>query len=255
MRDRRRAQDKHEGKQRDKGPPHDAPSDPVGFHRHPANPHSSVDTWRLRTVRPFTRPDRRRSSLFLEPRSQRKSHIYGPPDGRPAMDRRKILLLIFDGLGDRPIPELARQTPLQTARKEHLDWFAANGVNGLMDPIAPGVEPGSDTSHLALAPAPEAPQLEGGVRVLFRAGTEHRAALVLRGASLSPHVTDSDPHEEGAVVASGAATESNGGATAHAVNAFTRECFRILKDHPINMERAKAGLPPANMVLLRGAGS
>jgi 2,3-bisphosphoglycerate-independent phosphoglycerate mutase len=229
------------------------------------------------------------------------------------MDRRKILLLIFDGLGDRPIPELARQTPLQTARKEHLDWFAENGVNGLMDPIAPGVKPGSDTSHLALfgydslavytgrgpfeaagvgipvrrgdiafrcnlatvdsnmrvmdrragrikdgthdlAAALDGLQLDGGVRVLFRAGTEHRAALVLRGAGLSPHVTDSDPHEEGAVVASVAATESDGGATAHAVNAFTRECFRILKDHPVNMERATAGLPPANMVLLRGAG-
>src|SRR3989304_562667 len=66
------------------------------------------------------------------------------------MDRRKILLLIFDGLGDRPIPELRRQTPRETARKEHLDWFAANGVNGLLDPIGPGIRAGSDTSHLAL---------------------------------------------------------------------------------------------------------
>ena len=57
------------------------------------------------------------------------------------MDRRKILLLIFDGLGDRPIAELGRQTPLQAARKEHVDWFAANGVNGLLDPISPGVRP------------------------------------------------------------------------------------------------------------------
>jgi len=102
--------------------------------------------------------------LFPEPRSQRKSHIYGPPDGRPAMDRRKILLLIFDGLGDRPIPELARQTPLQTARKEHLDWFAANGVNGLMDPIA----------HLALA---------AGAFLLIHVvpSSPLRAALVARG--------------------------------------------------------------------------
>ncbi len=40
------------------------------------------------------------------------------------MDRKKILVLIFDGLGDRPISELGRQTPLQAARKENLDWFA-----------------------------------------------------------------------------------------------------------------------------------
>src|SRR3990170_7559372 len=66
------------------------------------------------------------------------------------MDPRKILLLIFDGLGDRPVPELGHKTPLEAAPKPALDWFAANGVNRLVDPIAPGVRPGSDTSHLAL---------------------------------------------------------------------------------------------------------
>ncbi len=63
---------------------------------------------------------------------------------------RKILLVVFDGLGDRPIKDLGNKTPLQAAATEHLDWFAANGASGLLDPIAPGVCPGSDTSHLAL---------------------------------------------------------------------------------------------------------
>src|SRR6266704_2866482 len=66
------------------------------------------------------------------------------------MDSRRILLVIFDGLGDRPLTELGHKTPLEAARKPNLDWFAANGVNGLVDPIAPGVPAGSDTSHLAL---------------------------------------------------------------------------------------------------------
>ncbi len=66
------------------------------------------------------------------------------------MDRRKILLIIFDGLGDRPITELGHKTPLEAAPKPNLDWFAANGMNGLLDPIGPGVRAGSDTSHLAL---------------------------------------------------------------------------------------------------------
>ena len=65
------------------------------------------------------------------------------------MDRRRILLIIFDGLGDRPITELGHKTPLEAAPKPNLDWFAANGVNGLLDPIGPGVTAGSDTSHLA----------------------------------------------------------------------------------------------------------
>lgn len=66
------------------------------------------------------------------------------------MDSRRILLLIFDGLGDRPVTELGHKTPLESAPKPNLDWFASNGANGLLDPIAPGVRPGSDTSHLAL---------------------------------------------------------------------------------------------------------
>jgi len=63
---------------------------------------------------------------------------------------RKILLVVLDGLGDRPIKDLGGKTPLQAAATEHLHWFAQNGATGQLDPIAPGVCPGSDTSHLAL---------------------------------------------------------------------------------------------------------
>lgn len=63
---------------------------------------------------------------------------------------RKILLVVLDGLGDRPIKELGNKTPLQVAATRNLDWLAEHGASGLLDPIAPGVCPGSDTSHLAL---------------------------------------------------------------------------------------------------------
>lgn len=63
---------------------------------------------------------------------------------------KKILIIIMDGLGDRAVKSLDHRTPLQCARKPNLDWFAANGCSGTMDVIAPGVRPGSDTSHLAL---------------------------------------------------------------------------------------------------------
>src|SRR3989454_5004411 len=66
------------------------------------------------------------------------------------MDARKILLVIFDGLGDRPLTELGHKTPLEATPKPNLDWFASNGVNGLVDPIAPGVAAGGDTSPPAL---------------------------------------------------------------------------------------------------------
>jgi len=228
------------------------------------------------------------------------------------MEQLKILLFIFDGLGDRPVTELGHKTPLEAAPKPALDWFASNGVNGLLDPIAPGVRPGSDTSHLALlgydpfevytgrgpfeaagvgievrkgdiafrgnfvtvddanrivdrragrireGTAELAAALDGmklgRVVAHFRAGTDHRAALVLRGKGLSPNVGDTDPHEVGAEILEAKPTEGKAKATAKAVNAFTREARERLEDHPVNRARVAKGEPPANGVVLRGAG-
>ena len=60
------------------------------------------------------------------------------------------LLLIGDGLGDRPVPELDGLTPLEAAGTPTLDGLVREGEAGLMDPIAAGVRGGSDTGHLAL---------------------------------------------------------------------------------------------------------
>lgn len=62
----------------------------------------------------------------------------------------KGLLLIADGLADRPIAELGDRTPLEAAEKPDLDMLATQGECGLMDPIAPGVRAGSDTAHLSI---------------------------------------------------------------------------------------------------------
>ncbi|MCD5409672.1 MAG: 2,3-bisphosphoglycerate-independent phosphoglycerate mutase [Methanocellales archaeon] len=60
---------------------------------------------------------------------------------------RKILLVILDGVSDRPIEG---KTPLQSANAPNLDRIANLGINGIMDTIAPGIRPGSDVAHLAL---------------------------------------------------------------------------------------------------------
>ncbi|UCF09189.1 MAG: phosphoglycerate mutase, partial [Thermoplasmata archaeon] len=62
----------------------------------------------------------------------------------------KMMLVICDGMGDRPVAALTQKTPLEAAQTPNFDWFAAHGVCGIMDTIAPGVPPGSDTAHLAL---------------------------------------------------------------------------------------------------------
>ncbi len=66
------------------------------------------------------------------------------------MTAQKVILLVLDGVSDRPCPELGGKTPLQTARTPVLDRIAKEGICGIMDTIGPGIRPGSDTAHLAL---------------------------------------------------------------------------------------------------------
>ena len=66
------------------------------------------------------------------------------------MIAQKVLFLVLDGISDRPCEALDGLTPLAAARTPVLDRIAGEGVCGIMDTIAPGIRPGSDTSHLAL---------------------------------------------------------------------------------------------------------
>jgi len=63
---------------------------------------------------------------------------------------RKAIMLIIDGLGDRPIEEFGGKTPLEAAHTPCLDMLARNGITGLMDPLSPGIRVGTDVGHLAL---------------------------------------------------------------------------------------------------------
>jgi 2,3-bisphosphoglycerate-independent phosphoglycerate mutase len=63
---------------------------------------------------------------------------------------QKAMLVVMDGLGDRPIKELGDLTPLEAASTHNLDALAARGICGVMNALGVGQRPGSDTSHLAL---------------------------------------------------------------------------------------------------------
>lgn len=227
----------------------------------------------------------------------------------------KAVLIICDGLGDRPVSSLGDLTPLEAANKPSLDLLATQGECGLMDPIAPGVRAGSDTSHLALLGydpykyytgrgpfeaagigmdvqkgdvafrcnfttidenfvvidrragriterTSELAETVNGMQiddltVLYKESVAHRGAMVLRGPGLGADVTDTDPHVEGAKVHEAKAVSADDAAsakTAQAINEFVRRSYEILKDHPVNKAREAAGLPPANVILPRGAG-
>ncbi len=224
---------------------------------------------------------------------------------------KKIVLIVLDGLGDRPNKILHGRTALQAAYRPNLNHLASLGINGVMHPIKPGIRSGSDTSHLSLLGYDPEEVYTGrgpfealglGLEVLpgdiaFRAnfgtvdsggivldrradrisqgtdllasslnmnidgyifrvkeGVEHRAALVIHGPGLSSAVTDSDPHEVGKKVETVKGVDEAGKRTAELVNRFLEKARNILRNHPVNTERIKNGLKPANEVLLRGAG-
>jgi 2,3-bisphosphoglycerate-independent phosphoglycerate mutase len=62
----------------------------------------------------------------------------------------KVLMLICDGMADRPIKDFDGKTPLEVSLTENMDSIAFRGICGILDPIAPGKRVGSDTTHLAL---------------------------------------------------------------------------------------------------------
>lgn len=66
------------------------------------------------------------------------------------MDKRKIAILVGDGMADYPIAELHGKTPLQYAKTPHMDYLAKYGICGLARTIPEGMPPGSDVANLSL---------------------------------------------------------------------------------------------------------
>ncbi|MFT4105454.1 MAG: 2,3-bisphosphoglycerate-independent phosphoglycerate mutase [Lacrimispora sp.] len=234
------------------------------------------------------------------------------------MRKRQGILIISDGLGDRPIKVLNGMTPLEYAYTPNLDCLAREGSTGNVYPIAPGIPVGTDVGHMEifgcdsdkyypgrgplealsagiemkegdvafrgnfgtvdeenividrragrikdgtaeLAKALSGMCLEDGTLVLVKELTEHRVAVVLRGKGLSAAIVPTDvgtanegvrlvvPHPENPQCEEALKTAEN-------LWEFTKKASDILKDHPVNQERIRNGLLPANVILTRGPG-
>lgn len=230
----------------------------------------------------------------------------------------KAILVIGDGMADRPVKELGWKTPLEAAHKPSMNKIAKTGICGIMDVIAPGIPPGSDTATLALLgydamkvysgrgafeaigsgidilPGDVAfrcnfatvdddlvvldrragriadedasklaeslrkiKPIESSVKVVFKNTVQHRATLLLRGPKLSTAISDSDPEKVGEKVLEIKALDDTLEAehTAKILNDLLHKFHNALREHPVNKKRVKHGLPPANVILCRGAGT
>jgi 2,3-bisphosphoglycerate-independent phosphoglycerate mutase len=205
----------------------------------------------------------------------------------------------MDGLGGLPDAKTGK-TELDSAKKPNLNRIARDSLCGLIDPVSPGITPGSAPGHLAIFGydpvaynigrgvvealgidselKPEDITVRGnfctvddkGIITDRRAGRvhtdisaklcrllnnivingaeisvlsvkEHRFVLVLRGDSLSPELTDSDPQQPGLAPKKVEALSPQAERTADIANEFVSQARSLLQ-----------GETPANMVLLRG---
>lgn len=62
----------------------------------------------------------------------------------------KYVVIIGDGMADRPIAELGGLTPLQKAHTPHMDRLAQQGTIGISHTIPQGFHPGSDVANLSI---------------------------------------------------------------------------------------------------------
>jgi 2,3-bisphosphoglycerate-independent phosphoglycerate mutase len=62
----------------------------------------------------------------------------------------KLIYIIIDGLGDRPIEELDGRTPLEDAETPYMDSLARTGKTGLMYTVGKGIAPESDVAVVSI---------------------------------------------------------------------------------------------------------
>ncbi|MGI6085035.1 MAG: cofactor-independent phosphoglycerate mutase [Acetivibrionales bacterium] len=62
----------------------------------------------------------------------------------------KYIILLGDGMSDRPIDELGGKTPLEAANKPNMDKLIKSGISGMAHTIPEGMPAGSDVANLSV---------------------------------------------------------------------------------------------------------
>lgn len=222
----------------------------------------------------------------------------------------KYLVILGDGMADRPMESLGGQTPLECANTPMMDELASKGETGMVHTIPDGMKPGSDTANLSvlgydprrfysgrsplealsigvpmkdtdialrcnlvtlseeehdyagrtiidhssgeISTEESTVLLEAVRRELeterfhFYAGTSYRHCLIWEGGE----VTDlAAPHDVLGQKTGDHLPENE------QLRAMMEKSYEILVDHPVNTERRRRGLNPANSCWFWGAGT
>jgi len=232
----------------------------------------------------------------------------------------KGILVIIDGMGDLPHSQLDGKTPLEAAEMPNLNFLAARGEMGYMDPVRPGFIPESDeaivsifgndlisstrgqlgakgadikvtrgdlalrvnfatidslkkgnildrragrtlTTTEAEILSKELNKIQLPSKFIFKPTIQHRAILVFKGG-FSDNIKGNDAaYYQGKSkdinkisFSKPLDDDENSQYTANIVNEFVEKAHKILDKHPVNEERRRKGLLPANYLLVRGPG-
>ncbi len=222
----------------------------------------------------------------------------------------KYIVVLGDGMADKPIAELENKTPLAFAKTPMLDALAKKSEIGMVHTVPDGMSPGSDTANLSVlgydprkyysgrspleALSIGVPMKDTDVALRcnlvtiseedvpyeeqkiidhssgeistedasilldavkealaregydFYLGTSYRHCLVIDKGTVMPLV---QPHDVlGQTIGQHLPKDD-------VLREMMKTSYEILKDHPLNIARKKAGLNPANSCWFWGAGT
>ena len=222
----------------------------------------------------------------------------------------KYIVVLGDGMADRPIDALGGKTPLAAAETPAMDSLARKSEIGMVKTVPEGMSPGSDTANLSVLGYDPKVYYSGrsplealniGVR-MEQGDIAIRANLVTlseeeetyKEKHILDHSADEISTEEAEVLLQAVKKELENGMFQFYTGTSYRHCliwkkgmvvpltpphdirgkkigeyltdealllamqkksYEILKNHPVNLERKKKGLNPANSLWFWGAGT
>jgi len=222
----------------------------------------------------------------------------------------KYVIVLGDGMADRPIEAFGGLTPLEYAKTPTLDAMAGRAETGLVHTIPEGMKPGSDTANLSvLGYDPEKYYTGRSPLEALSIGVDMKADDIAIRTNLITVSDGSEPYEEKTIIdhSSGEiSTEEaeilldalreeleddsyhfyKGTSYRHLLiwkegsvaeltpphdvlgrragdylpadeklREMQKRSYEILSDHPVNQERRRKGLNPANSCWFWGAGT